>query len=132
MNDSIDAHESVRLGRPFWFLWGATSATALGDGIRMAILPLLAAALTRNATVVAAGRLDAANARLAIPQTTSSEFAGPPLGGLLFGLSSVAAFFADALVFAIGSCVLAFVPRRAAKPADGQPLLHAVGEGLRW
>ncbi len=41
------------LPRPFWIFWTATTATNLGDGIRLVTLPLLATQLTRDAGLIA-------------------------------------------------------------------------------
>ena len=41
------------MGRPFNRLWAATAASNLSDGARLAVLPLLAAALTDNPALVA-------------------------------------------------------------------------------
>ncbi|MEV4713915.1 MFS transporter [Micromonospora sp. NPDC049374] len=43
-----------RLGRPFWTFWSAAALANLGDGIRVAAFPLLAAALTDDPLAVAA------------------------------------------------------------------------------
>ncbi|RKN47877.1 MFS transporter [Micromonospora endolithica] len=45
---------SRSLGRPFWTFWSATALANVGDGIRLAAFPLLAAALTDNPIGVAA------------------------------------------------------------------------------
>ncbi|MEV6692222.1 MFS transporter [Micromonospora sp. NPDC051196] len=42
------------LGRPFWTFWSAAALANLGDGIRVAAFPLLAATLTDNPLAVAA------------------------------------------------------------------------------
>jgi MFS family permease len=42
-----------RLGSSFWRLWTASTISNLGDGIDLAALPLLAAALTRDPVLVA-------------------------------------------------------------------------------
>jgi len=42
------------LGRPFWTVWIATTASNVGDGIVLAALPLLAASITREPMAVAA------------------------------------------------------------------------------
>ncbi|PZG19749.1 MFS transporter [Micromonospora craterilacus] len=42
------------LGRPFWTFWSAAALANLGDGIRVAAFPLLAAALTDDPLAVAA------------------------------------------------------------------------------
>lgn len=41
------------LGSNFWRLWTATAISNLGDGVRMAALPLLAATMTRDPLLVA-------------------------------------------------------------------------------
>ncbi|WBB53907.1 MFS transporter [Verrucosispora sp. WMMD573] len=46
--------EHSRLGRPFWTFWSAAALANLGDGIRMAAFPLLAAALTDDPLAVGA------------------------------------------------------------------------------
>jgi MFS family permease len=43
----------VRLGRPFWTFWTAAVLVNLGDGIRLAAFPLLAASLTGEPFLVA-------------------------------------------------------------------------------
>ncbi|HEU5271575.1 MAG TPA: MFS transporter [Jatrophihabitans sp.] len=42
-----------RLGRPFWLIWLATTASSLGDGVRMVAFPLIAASITRDPSAVA-------------------------------------------------------------------------------
>ena len=44
----------LALGGPFWRFWGAAALTNVGDGIRLAAFPLLAAALTDSPAAVAA------------------------------------------------------------------------------
>ncbi|MGP4113571.1 MFS transporter [Streptomyces sp. 4N509B] len=46
--------EERRLGGPFWRFWGAAVLANVGDGIRAAAFPLLAAALTDDALAVGA------------------------------------------------------------------------------
>ncbi|MEU2664906.1 MFS transporter [Micromonospora sp. NPDC007220] len=48
------ADRSRSLGRPFWTFWTAAALANLGDGIRVAAFPLLAAALSDNPVAVAA------------------------------------------------------------------------------
>ncbi|WP_018217995.1 MFS transporter [Salinispora vitiensis] len=45
---------SIPLGRPFWTFWSASTLANVGDGIRLAAFPLLAASLTANPIAVAA------------------------------------------------------------------------------
>ncbi|WP_219948705.1 MFS transporter [Salinibacterium sp. M195] len=42
-----------QLGRPFWVLWSALTATNIGDGIRLVALPLLATQMTQNPALIA-------------------------------------------------------------------------------
>ncbi|SCL45852.1 Fucose permease [Micromonospora citrea] len=48
------ADRSSTLGRPFWTFWTAAALANLGDGIRVAAFPLLAAALSDDPVAVAA------------------------------------------------------------------------------
>lgn len=208
------------LGADFNRLWGAAAVSNLGDGIREAALPLLAASLTRDpllvAGVAAAGRLpwlvfglvsgaivdrvdrrrlmwrvdafrtvlmgalavsvatgvatipmlflvalahgvaetlfdnashailpslvrredlERANGRLEAALTVCNEFAGPPLGALLFVSLATVPFVADATSFAVASLlVLAIHGRyRPERMVDEKPTLRAdIVEGLRF
>lgn len=70
---------------------------SMADSASVAILPSL----------VGLERLDTANGRISAAQLVADEFAGPPLGGLLFALA------ASAPVFAMGGCG----PSRAWSPS---------------
>ncbi len=59
------------LGRQFWTFWSAAALANLGDGIRVAAFPLLAAALTDNPLAVAA-----VAAAQFLPWLVSGLFAG--------------------------------------------------------
>lgn len=48
------AGNNPSLGRPFWRFWGAAALSNVGDGIRLAAFPLLAAALAADAVGVGA------------------------------------------------------------------------------
>jgi len=50
---SVAAPASRALGGRYWRLWSASTASALGDGLRRVALPLLAVHLTRDARLVA-------------------------------------------------------------------------------
>lgn len=52
MGDQVDTETS--LGRPFWTLWTAFSASNLGDGLSFIAMPLLAIGITRDARLIAA------------------------------------------------------------------------------
>jgi MFS family permease len=212
----------------FWRLWSAATISSIGDGVRFAALPLLAAGLTRDpqsvslvaaaaglpwlvfglpagalvdrwdrkrvlwgvdfgrtavvgllavtvasdlATVpllmvaafllgsaetlfdsaaqaalpviVPAARLEQANGRLYAGMLVAGGFAGPPLGGLLFGVAAPAPFGFDAVTF-LAAALLALglrtdltVPAAATATAIREPAgrLHVraqIAEGVRW
>lgn len=49
----------------FWRLWGAATISGVGDGVRFAALPLLAAGLTRDPQANAVGLPHLSTGRLA-------------------------------------------------------------------
>lgn len=53
MSELVRARAAACLSRPFSRLWAATAASNLSDGLRLAVLPLLAATLTDNPALVA-------------------------------------------------------------------------------
>lgn len=216
---------SIRLGRSglgtrFTRLWAATAVSNLGDGIRDAALPLLAASLTRDplmvAGVAAAGRLpwlvfgllsgalvdrldrrrlmigvdafrmvlmgvlaasvatgfatlpvlfvvafahgmaetlfdnaahallpslvrredlERANGRLEAALTVCNEFAGPPLGALLFVAFAAVPFAADAASFGLAAALVLSIHGRfrADRTSEGKTTLRSdIREGLRF
>ncbi|MET7333613.1 MFS transporter [Nonomuraea sp. NPDC005650] len=67
-------------------------------------------------------------------RSRGAALAGPPLGGLLFGIDRAAPFLADVLSYAIASIGLLFIRsdlRSPAKP-EPEPLRQAAVAGLRW
>lgn len=216
-----EAERPPAFGANFTKLWAATAVSNLGDGIRDAALPLLAATLTRDPVLVAgvmvAGRLPwllvslvsgaivdrvdrrrlmgavnlfralavgllvvstasgvarlplvyvvafslgvaetlfdnaflsitpsvvprarlaAANGRLEAAMVVCNEFAGPPLGGLLFAAAATIPFALDGASFAV-SAMLIYAMRGAFKPVSlGTParpsIRSEIAEGLRW
>lgn len=97
---------------------------ALFDTAAQAVLPEL----------VAADRLEDANGRLFGAQIVANQFAGPPLGGALFGLAVALPFAADAVSFALSAALLIGLRRRAAPSRRRQAgsVLQEVREGLTW
>ncbi|WP_343074787.1 MFS transporter [Phytoactinopolyspora alkaliphila] len=60
------------------------------------------------------------------------QFAGPPLGSLLFGIAVAWPFGMAAGAFAVSAALLATLPRRRGRPAGHPPMRTAVADGLRW
>ncbi|SHJ42989.1 Predicted arabinose efflux permease, MFS family [Nocardiopsis flavescens] len=95
----------------------------VSDGAAVAVLP----------RAVPARDLDRANSRIAGTQTVLDGFAGPPLGGLLFGWAAAAPVAAAALAYLGAALGFRAAPggRRPA-PAERPGPLREIGEGLRW
>ncbi|MEU0878979.1 MFS transporter [Lentzea sp. NPDC005914] len=72
--------------------------------------------------------LERANGRLFASQAVALQFAGPPLGGLLFAIAVPAPFWVNALTFAIAA-VLVTTMRTERQPRKAK---QRVVEGLRW
>lgn len=198
------------MGRNWYLLWTGSAISALGDGIFLAALPLLAATVTQDPKLIAGvsffgslpwllaslpagaaadrydGRrllltalwvqcglmavlatfhsahiaflygmafligtaenvpravgqplikatvenhlLERANGRLFASQAVALQFAGPPLGGLLFAIAVPAPFWVNALTFAIAALLVTLMrTNRQPRPAKAK-----VVEGLRW
>jgi MFS family permease len=198
------------MGRNWYLLWSGSAISALGDGIFLAALPLLAATLTQDPKLIAgvsffgtlpwllaalpagaaADRYDSrrllltalwvqcalmavlatfysahiaflyvmafligttenvpravgqplikatvdnhllerANGRLFASQAVALQFAGPPLGGLLFAFAVPAPFWVNALTFA-AAAVLVIKMRTQPQPRPDRP---KAAEGLKW
>ena len=106
------------------FLMGV--GESLIDPASQAILPM----------IVPGDELERANSRLSSTQALSFEFAGPPLGGLLFGLSAAAPFFLNTISF-LGAIALVLAVRggfRANADATGEPsaIRAEIREGATW
>ncbi|MDL5350930.1 MFS transporter [Microbacterium sp. zg-YB36] len=101
---------------------------SVADSAAVAMLPSL----------VDRKRLDFANGRVAAAQLVCDEFAGPPLGGILFALAAAAPVFAmGGLWAAAGLVALALPIRRSPQPrADAPPARRSVyaeaREGIAW
>jgi MFS family permease len=85
-----------------------------------------------------AGRdnLEKANGRLYAVEIVNNQFAGPPLGGLLFGVAAAVPFLFGAGAFAAASAMIlslrgSFRPTKE-KGAPPTTLFSEIGEGLRW
>ncbi len=83
--------------------------------------------------------LSVANGRIAAAQSTGEDFAGPPLGSLLFGVGNVLPFAGNAVTFAASGALIASIPARtrAGKGPGGDiesrpSLWTEIAEGVRW
>ena len=211
---------TVSLGRPFWTWWTAAVLANLGDGVRLAAFPLLAAALTDEPFLVAAvsaagglpwlltglsagsladrvgarrllpvadgarvlvlaglvvllqtGRagiavvlaaafllgvaetvrdtaaetvvprlvpedqLERAGGRLTAGALVGNEFAGPLLGGVLFGAGVALPFVASSAVTAVAVLLVLSLPvavLRLLTPPEGEAVAAGARAGLSW
>ncbi|WP_328648726.1 MFS transporter [Amycolatopsis sp. NBC_00348] len=73
--------------------------------------------------------LHRANGRQQAITTVTAQFAGPPLGGLLFAVAAALPLGADAVSFALSAVLVAALPRRPAPPDRPRA---AIAEGVRW
>ncbi len=101
------------------------TAETLFDNASQAILP----------AVVDREKLEKANGRLFGAQLVANEFAGPPLGGILFATAAAAPFLLDAGTFAAAAALVlamrgSFRPGRAERPRT--TMWTEILEGLRW
>ncbi|MBF4457844.1 MFS transporter [Pseudoclavibacter sp. VKM Ac-2867] len=83
-------------------------------------------------------RLDSANGRVAAAQLVADEFAGPPLGGLLFALAAAAPVFAMGGLWAVAGLVALALPIRRPSRKGGdarnarRSVFVEVREGIAW
>ncbi|WP_086665708.1 MFS transporter [Lentzea kentuckyensis] len=199
------------MGRNWYLLWSGSAVSALGDGIFLAALPLLATTFTQDPKLIAGvsffgalpwllaalpagaaadrhdGRrlllaalwiqcalmsllaafhsthiaflygmafligtaetvpravgqplikatvenhlLERANGRLFASQAVALQFAGPPLGGLLFAIAVPAPLWVNALTFAIAAMLVMCMRTQRKEPSPTRP---KASEGLRW
>lgn len=101
---------------------------SMADNAASAVLPSL----------VDRDRLDSANGRIASAQLVADEFAGPPLGGLLFAVAAAAPVFAMGGLWAVAGLVALALPvRRVSRPdmrardARGSVSVE-IREGMGW
>lgn len=116
--------ESLPLLYVVFFLLG--SVETMYDNAAQAIIP----------AVAGRGNLEKANGRLYAVELVNNQFAGPPLGGLLFGVAAAVPFLFGAGAFAAASAMVLSLRGsfRPAKEAGAAPttLVSEIGEGLRW
>jgi MFS family permease len=115
---------SLPLMYAVFFLMGTLET--LFDNASQAMIP----------AVVPRDRLERANSRLYAAEIVSNQLAGPPLGGLLFGVAVAVPFLLDAGTFAAAAAlILALRGQFRPERPEGAPpttLVAEIGEGLRW
>jgi MFS family permease len=77
-------------------------------------------------------QLPAANGRQYAVQTIGQEFAGPPLGSLLFAAAAAVPFGLSAASFAGSAALLAGLPKQPPGTGLDGTVRSRVAEGLRW
>ncbi len=82
--------------------------------------------------LVRAEQLPKANGNQYAVQTIGQEFAGPPLGSLLFTAAAAVPFGVSAASFAGSAALLARLPKRPPETVPDGTVRSRVAEGLRW
>ena len=93
------------------------------------------AALSIVPSVVPANKLDQANSRISAAQLLADEFAGPPLGGLLFALGVAVPVLAAGSLYAAAGLFFLALPRRGvvnALPSSRRSVFCEAADGARW
>ncbi|MEQ0565426.1 MFS transporter [Amycolatopsis sp. NEAU-NG30] len=78
--------------------------------------------------LVPAPLLPRANGRQQAVTTVTGQFAGPPAGSLLFGVTAALPFGLDAVSFAVAAALVARLPKKP-RPAAGRA---GIRDGLAW
>lgn len=98
----------------------------VADNAAVAILPDL----------VEGDQLDSANSHVSAAQLVADEFAGPPLGGLLFGIAAGLAVITTGSLYCLAALAFLFLPRtkppRVAAQRQPAGVWVQAWEGLRW
>lgn len=81
--------------------------------------------------VVPAPLLHQANGYQQTITTAGAQFAGPPLGSLLFAVAAALPFGVDAASFALSAALLATLPRHGRERTKPPPMRTAIADGLR-
>ncbi|MFE3453741.1 MFS transporter [Nonomuraea sp. NPDC059194] len=82
--------------------------------------------------IVAKPLLHKANGYQQTITTIGLQFAGPPLGSLLFVVAVALPFGMDAASFALSAALLATLPRRTRRQVEHPSMRTAIADGLRW
>jgi MFS family permease len=92
-------------------------------------------ALSILPSVVPANKLDQANSRISAAQLVADEFAGPPLGGLLFALGVAVPVLAAGGLYAAAGFFFLALPSRGivnALPAPRRSVFREAADGAKW
>lgn len=115
---------------------GVTGLTALAFGLGACQVVTGTAAQALLPSLVPPHRLPSANGYQQTIAVIGQQFAGPPLGGLLFAVAAGLPFGADAVVLAVAAALLATLrqaPRDGVAPrATSSSLRSEIAAGLRW
>ena len=125
---------------------GALAALAWTDQLSIPILYLVAFALGMGETlfdtaaqslvpsIVPAADLSRANGRLYAVELVMNQFVGPPLGGVLVGISVPLAFAGSAGAYALAAVGLALIAGsfRAKREGPRTRIVQDIAEGLRF
>ena len=94
------------------------------------------AAQTLLPAIVESERLERANGRLWAAEATANQFAGPPLGSVLLGLSFALPFVIDAATFLVAGALIATIGgtfRPVVDPdSERRPWRDDLREGITW
>jgi MFS family permease len=122
---AVVATISASLGRPFWAFWSAAALANVGDGIRLAAFPLLAASLTADPLGVAA-----VTAGQALPWLVTGLLAGSLADRR--GARTLLVWSDTARVVVLAALVVAVAAGRASVPlVVAASFLLGVGETVR-
>jgi MFS family permease len=111
---------------------GLVIAIAFAMGCLEVVIDNTAQVITPQ--TVAPAQLDQANGLLVAAFILANQFAGPPIGGVLFAVSASAPFGVDALTFAVAAALLLSMRGAfcvAAEPAAAGMRVQ-IAEGVRW
>lgn len=108
------------------------AALAFGLGACQVVTGTAAQALLPS--LVPPDRLPSANGYQQTIAVVGQQFAGPPLGSLLFAVAAGLPFGADAVLLTVAAALLATLraPRDAAAPHAPSSLRAEIAAGLRW
>ncbi|GGQ36245.1 MFS transporter [Streptosporangium pseudovulgare] len=104
--------------------------TAFGLGACTVVFANAAQAVLPD--IVAEPLLHKANGHQQVITTVGMQFAGPPVGSLLFAVAVALPFGADAASFALSAALLATLRRRRRERIEHPPMRTAIADGLRW